>query len=284
MQSFNLRTVLAGSVATVLLATTGCGPASGVNPFAIRRENEQLKSAVRNYQTQLAQTKIERDNLDADNEKLQSLLAEQEGDRMRAETESKKLAMTPPKLQLAPADDEDKDYGPARSRAPSAAKGMAMNKKGATDGWLPMTTVQGAEVVRDGDTVRIRVTNTSLFDPGKATLKPGATQVLDRVASAIRRDYPGLLVGIEGHTDSDPIRKSNWKDNHELSVERAMAVYEYLKTKSGISADQLFVAGYGSNVPVASNKSAAGKAQNRRVEFVVHPIEARVANDRTSRR
>ena len=134
-----------------------------------------------------------------------------------------------------------------------------------------MANVPGADVVRDGDKVRIRITNTNLFDPGKATLKPGAAQVLDRVAASIRRDYAGNPIGIEGHTDADPIRKSNWRDNHELSVQRALAVYDYLSKNAGIPSDQLYVAGFGPNMPLASNKSPGGKAQNRRVELVIEP-------------
>jgi chemotaxis protein MotB len=97
--------------------------------------------------------------------------------------------------------------------------------------------------------------------------------VLDQVAASVRRTYPGQLIGIEGHTDADPIRKSNWKDNHELSYQRGKAVFDYLSTKGGIPANQLYVAAYGPNHPVASNGSSSGKAQNRRVEFVVRPDE-----------
>ncbi len=288
MKRLDQRHTAWGLVAIALFGAVGCGPTQSINPYALRRENDQLRAACRQYQSQLAQTRVERENLDKDNEQLQGLYAQEQDARRQAEEESKLAASAPrsaPTLSTRSVYDDDKDFGPPRGRAgsgPSAARGVAVNKKGATNGWLPMSSVPGAQVVRDGDTVRIRVTNTSLFDPGKATLKPGATQVLDRVAATLRRDYPGLLIGIEGHTDSDPIRKSNWKDNHELSMQRAMAVFEYLRTKGGIPSDQLVLAACGPNVPIASNRTSAGKAQNRRVEFVIHPVEARA--DGASRR
>jgi flagellar motor protein MotB len=264
--------------AASLLALAGCGPTQSINPWALRRENTQLRAAMRSYQDQLAQIRTQRDELDADNEELQMQLAEAE---QRAREQSKYAGGSSRSRGGSYRDeyDDEKDFGPARGRSGTASSAgkQASAKKETGGNWAALSNVPGAEVLRDGDAVRIRVTNTSLFDPGKATLKPGAAQTLDRVATALRREYPGHLIGIEGHTDSDPIRKSHWKDNHELSVERAKAVYEYLRTKGGLPTDQLYVAGYGANLPVASNKTSAGKAQNRRVEFVIHPSGARAA-------
>jgi chemotaxis protein MotB len=164
-----------------------------------------------------------------------------------------------------------------------AASGREAAPRRAGNGPLAAPNIPGADAVRDGDKVRIRITNANLFDPGKATLKPGAAQVLDRVAAAVRRDYSGHQIGIEGHTDADPIRKSNWRDNHELSVQRALAVYDYLTQRAGVASDQVYVAGYGPNMPLASNKSSGGKAQNRRVELVIEPNGARGSTDRSRR-
>ena len=106
------------------------------------------------------------------------------------------------------------------------------------------------------------------FTAGKATLKPAAVSELSRIATAIKRDYAGRMVRVEGHTDGDPIRKSGWKDNWELSCERAATVVRQLVTL-GIPAENVHVAGYGEHRPVADNKTAAGKSKNRRIEIVV---------------
>jgi flagellar motor protein MotB len=268
--SLNLRTVLGGLISFTVMLSVGCGPSKSVNPWALRKENAQLKAAVRQYQDQLAREKTRAENLDADNEELQTMLAEEKDARVQVQNERSRFAAAP----LPPAggnddyDDAGSDIGTRRS-APAVASNP-------TRGSVPASNISGAQVLQDGDAVRIRVTNTSLFDPGKATLKPGASKTLDQVAGSIRRSYPGQLIGIEGHTDADPIKKSNWKDNHELSYQRARAVYEYLSSRGGIPANQLYIAAYGPNYPVADNRSSAGKAQNRRVEFVVRPDGGRV--------
>jgi flagellar motor protein MotB len=271
--SLNLRTVLCGLISSTLLISVGCGPSKSVNPWALRKENAQLKSAVRQYQDQLAREKTRSENLDADNEELQTMLAEEKDARLQSQNDRSQLAQKAPR---PPVRDDYEDAGSEIGRRPAADNRVASTDRNAGRGSLPMTNISGAQVIRDGDAVRIRVTNTSLFDPGKATLKPGASKTLDQVAGSIRRSYPGQLIGIEGHTDADPIKKSNWKDNHELSYQRARAVYEYLSSRGGIPANQLYVAAYGPNYPVADNRSSAGKAQNRRVEFVVRPDGGRV--------
>jgi len=105
-----------------------------------------------------------------------------------------------------------------------------------------------------------------LFNAGKAKLKSGAAKTLKTVIFQIRANWPGQDVYIIGHTDSDPISKSNWKDNLELSAQRALAVSRYM-VKQGMSARQLIAGGCGQHRPLASNSTASGKAKNRRVEF-----------------
>ncbi|MAE59803.1 MAG: hypothetical protein CMJ49_00445 [Planctomycetaceae bacterium] len=118
-----------------------------------------------------------------------------------------------------------------------------------------------------GETI-VRVESDILFDPGKATLKKSAQQTLDQVARVLNSQYVGKTIRIEGYTDSDPIKKSKWKDNLELSTQRSMAVHRHLE-KRGIGADRLYSAGFGATHPRAGNSTATGKAQNRRVEIVV---------------
>ncbi|NLX05166.1 MAG: OmpA family protein [Phycisphaerae bacterium] len=100
-----------------------------------------------------------------------------------------------------------------------------------------------------------------LFDSGKAKLKGGATGRLDKVISEIRRSFPGRDVYIIGCTDSDPIRKSGWKDNLDLSLARSAEVTRYM-TRHGLSAKQVVTGGVGEHRPTGKGKSA-----DRRVEF-----------------
>ncbi|MDE2028697.1 MAG: OmpA family protein [Candidatus Omnitrophica bacterium] len=109
-----------------------------------------------------------------------------------------------------------------------------------------------------------------LFDSGKAKLRPDADAKLDKVANVLNTTVSDLNVGIEGHTDNQPIRKSHWKSNWELSTARALSVLHYLIGK-GISEPRLSAIGYGQYRPVASNATRAGRQANRRVEIVVLP-------------
>jgi outer membrane protein OmpA-like peptidoglycan-associated protein len=105
--------------------------------------------------------------------------------------------------------------------------------------------------------------NDVLFDFNKYTLKPGAREKLAKVAGILLA-YPGLKVQLEGHTDSIGSEEYNLK----LSEERAGAVRDYLLSQS-VPASNLSAAGFGKGNPVASNDTAAGRQQNRRVEMVV---------------
>ncbi len=118
-------------------------------------------------------------------------------------------------------------------------------------------------------TITVTLPNTILFTSGKATLKDTTNKSLDTILDVIKSQYSSRMIDVVGHTDSDPIKKSSWKDNWQLSTERALSVTRYL-VDHGISAEQIRAAGCGSSRPIASNKTADGKAKNRRVEIVVN--------------
>jgi outer membrane protein OmpA-like peptidoglycan-associated protein len=99
------------------------------------------------------------------------------------------------------------------------------------------------------------------FNSGKSTFRLGVTQNLDLIAD-IMKEYKDSDFKIEGHTDSDGSNKLN----QTLSESRAKAVLDYLVSK-GISADRLTSQGYGEEKPIATNRTRAGKAKNRRVEI-----------------
>jgi outer membrane protein OmpA-like peptidoglycan-associated protein len=99
-----------------------------------------------------------------------------------------------------------------------------------------------------------------LFDTNKATFQQRTYPVLEAI-TAILKEYPSANFSIEGHTDSDGKDAANLT----LSENRAAAVKNYLIEK-GISASRLSSKGFGESMPIDSNKTKAGKANNRRVE------------------
>jgi chemotaxis protein MotB len=120
-------------------------------------------------------------------------------------------------------------------------------------------------------TITVTLDNAILFQSGKASLLRATSSELDHIYSVLKQRYSGRPVDVVGHTDSDPIRKTKdqWKDNWELSAQRALTVLRYLVDR-GEQPSNIRAIACGESRPVASNSSTAGKAKNRRVEIVVH--------------
>ncbi|HET6612514.1 MAG TPA: OmpA family protein, partial [Kofleriaceae bacterium] len=103
-----------------------------------------------------------------------------------------------------------------------------------------------------------------LFKTGSAEIQPKSAPLLDQIAVALKGSPDVGRVRIEGHTDDigdEALNKS-------LSEERAASVRDAL-VERGVSEDRIEVRGYGESHPVAPNTTRAGRAKNRRVEFVI---------------
>ncbi len=119
-----------------------------------------------------------------------------------------------------------------------------------------------------------------LFDSGKARLRRKSLPILDKVVKILKEAVPGNRIGIEGHTDNEPIKHSRWKSNWELSAQRALSVLNHLERRA-IASERLSAIGYGEHQPVASNDIDEGKQLNRRVEIVVLPksVKEKIAEE-----
>jgi outer membrane protein OmpA-like peptidoglycan-associated protein len=120
-------------------------------------------------------------------------------------------------------------------------------------------------ILQTRDTARGLIVNMSdvLFDTGKSSLRPLAREKLAKVAGIVS-GHPGLRLDVEGHTDS----VGGDAYNQQLSEDRGSAVRDYL-TEQGMVAGSVTSRGFGKTQPVASNETAAGRQQNRRVELVI---------------
>ncbi len=176
--------------------------------------------------------------------------------------------------RLADARAQNDDLRRQKEAAEAAASGTnAQPVAATTDGELDRVKGQlpDLDVRRDRGRISIGIENTVTFDSGSVALKSTADQVLDRVAKVLRDQYPGQRIYVEGHTDTDPLKrtKGTYRSNRHLSVERADAVARYLISKGGLPERQIAVVGYGPYEPRDPGTSEAAKARNRRVEIVV---------------
>ena len=121
---------------------------------------------------------------------------------------------------------------------------------------------KGCPVIEKKDQDRLTFAMKSVkFETGKAVLKAESGKILDEIA-AIMKKYEGYSLKIEGHTDNVGKDEANML----LSTQRAKACLEYLKNK-GVTEQRMSAQGFGKTKPLGENKTAAGKARNRRVEF-----------------
>lgn len=125
----------------------------------------------------------------------------------------------------------------------------------------------GVDVYREGDTIRLQAPENITFDINRADIKPQFRSVLDQLARSIQQ-FPGTLVQVEGHTDST----GAVAHNQTLSENRAGSVRSYL-IQRGVDAQRMYAVGYGVTRPIADNNTPAGRAQNRRVEILIVPVE-----------
>lgn len=116
-----------------------------------------------------------------------------------------------------------------------------------------------------------------LFDSGKVDLKPASLEKLEKVSNVLKSTVSDLNVGIEGHTDNEPIKRSGWKSNWQLSSERALSVLQFL-TEQGINPERLSAIACGEYRPVTTNDTKEGRQKNRRVEIVILPKVSKQAD------
>jgi chemotaxis protein MotB len=117
----------------------------------------------------------------------------------------------------------------------------------------------------------IKLTSEVLFNSGSAEIRPEGERVLSLIAESLNA-YPERAISIEGHTDNVPIGKhSRYVSNWELSAARALAAVDFFRQKSQVDPGRLQMVGLGEFHPVASNDTAEGRAQNRRIEIKLLP-------------
>ena len=178
------------------------------------------------------------DELTTENESLRKQLDDRNAALESAERERQ--------AAIARADDADKSKGTA----------------GAAAGDKNFAGIDGVSASQIGNELHVSIEGDVLFDSGKAGLKETAKKSLDKVAAILKEKYPGKFIRVAGFTDTDPIKKSAFKNNYYLGFDRAYSVREYIITK-GLDGKVISLSSFGPDVPLKT------KAQSRRVEVIV---------------
>ncbi len=125
------------------------------------------------------------------------------------------------------------------------------------------------------DRLSVNMVEKILFDSGQAEIKKDGLKVIQRVGDILKK-VTDRQIRVEGHTDNmqiGPRLRDKYPTNWELSTARATNVVRYLQDKVGIDPKLLSAAGLADNKPVASNDTPEGRAQNRRIEIVLLPLD-----------
>ncbi|HZE97494.1 MAG TPA: flagellar motor protein MotB [Planctomycetota bacterium] len=125
----------------------------------------------------------------------------------------------------------------------------------------------GLDIRKRGNDTVINIPSDVFFASGSATLSPGGEKSMGKIADYIRKNQNGGMIRVEGHSDSDPIRRTKGKFhcNWDLSFQRAHAVMHFLVDKGQVDPHQLVCEAYGEYQP----QNPGDKSKNRRVEIVL---------------
>jgi flagellar motor protein MotB len=271
-----VRRVFRGLIIIVLgflFTASGCGRI-GLAPnqaaqTAMQQQVQTLATQNQEYQSRAT-------SLDRDNQELESLLAQS---RQQTQLLTDELGATRTQLQsttdqlLAMRSDNDQLRTKSTQLVATAQQraGAEIRANNTLLKNLATKQMPGVEVRQDGDVVRVEAPADRVFMPGSNYLQNGGEQLLVSIAADLRQNFPDHIIGIEGHTDDAATHSQQFPTNHHLSAAQALAAYNLLVQKGTMAPTQLFVIGHGANHPVVSNASDAGKARNRRIEFVVYP-------------
>jgi len=131
----------------------------------------------------------------------------------------------------------------------------------------PAPDPDGMDIRRRGNETVINIPSDVFFASGSATLNGSGEKSMAKIADYIRKNHPGGLIRVEGHSDSDPIRrtKAKFHCNWELSFQRAHAVMHYLVEKGQVDPHHMVCEAYGEFQP----QNPGDKSKNRRVEIVI---------------
>jgi outer membrane protein OmpA-like peptidoglycan-associated protein len=235
----------------------------------VRREAAEARSRAkgeaarvkRDNDAQTAAAQAEADRLKQDND-TRMAAAQAEAERLKRENDVQRAAAQTEADRLK--QENDAKMAAAQTGLDRAAQEKSLAEAEKTE-LRAKLLLQFNTILQTRDTARGLIVNMSdvLFDTAKFSLRPEAREKLAKVAGIIS-GHPGLRLDVEGHTDN--VGGDDY--NQQLSEQRGSAVRDYL-TQQGLQQDSVTTKGLGKTQPIATNDTAAGRQQNRRVELVI---------------
>jgi len=262
-------------ILTGLVLVAGCAD----DPLVMRGQLQNLQQQQLALSRQSKEIQDRASSLDRDNQELGSLLAQarQKNQVLEDQVAAMRDQLSSVTSQLTQSREQRQAQETKVQSLTASLKrqgGVMITPNSSLQMPMPAINIPEVNVRRDGDLVRIELPGNRLFETASARLKPGSLELITAVAAEIAKTCPDQMLGVEGHTDNDPVMGGQFRNNHELSTARATAVYEVLVNQARLSPSRLFLVGHGPNHPVVSNATPAGKERNRRVELVIYPDKA----------
>jgi flagellar motor protein MotB len=211
-------------------------------------QNPQMKEKLENADRQIESYQNQNNQLRGENDMHQAELASMEE---QLAFEQDRAAKITDRLQAMEASAREADAEVVKLRSQLAGTGVGVERR--------------------GDVLVLSLPSGLTFSSGSATLNTKGRSSLKSVAGALKASYSEKTFWVEGHTDNEQLKKSKekWKTNLRLSIERAMAVSDYLIAEMGVEGSQIRIAGHGEFDPAVANDNQKNRAKNRRVEILI---------------
>jgi chemotaxis protein MotB len=272
MPGKNIGIFLFVTVLTPSLLSMGCGVSKKIH--------QSVLNNLESVKAELSSTRAQKESLDKETQELKRKLDDLESTLAARNTELEALRQQNLELMNARnnlmAEVEDLQ---ARTGQLTEAKNKEIEKlKGTYDSLVSelKDEIKKGEikVTQVLDRLSVNMVEKILFDSGSADLKPEGLKVLERLGGVLKK-VKDKQIRVEGHTDNVPIGgklAEKFPTNWELSAVRATNVVKFLTERVGVDPKLMMAAAYSMNRPVASNDTKDGRAQNRRIEIALIPM------------
>lgn len=249
-----------------LLSTTGCVTNKKFNALQSEYNESQLSLAaantnIKSLETQLSNCQSGYGELRQDYANLQKTLEQSIATNQSGNVNISKLVD-----EINASNSYIKRLVEAKSKSDSLLMVLSNNLTRSLD----TSELRDVDVKVLKGVVYISLADNMLFRSGSYEISPDAMDILSKIAKIIK-DYKNYSVLVEGNTDNVTIKRTNIRNNWDLSTLRASSVVQVLQNDFGVDPSRLTAGGRGEYNPVASNESADGRQLNRRTQIIITP-------------